>query len=177
MKKILFIIGIFLQHHALYAETTSIYYGIGIGKNSYSKLPNYTEGTSILFNAEKAIKSLQSGEISINTELSHTIEPIKLDPDIAFHEITITTLGIYANYRHNFTTNFYAKVKLGLLDVDYQWDYGTGHTHDRDENSLHFSQGIGLGYQISSKLRLNIEYIFCDGSDLKALNLSVQKSF
>ncbi len=177
MKKLLFIIGLFIYQPHLYADTDHIYYGIGIGKNIYTELPNYQDGSTILLNIEKPLLSVGKGVLSINAEFSHTLEPVKVDPDIAFHEITISTLGIYANYEYPLNSDFYAKVKLGIVDVDYHWDYGTGHTHDRNENKLHFAKGLAIGYNLTSSLRLNMDYIFQDSSDLKAWNLSIQKSF
>jgi len=102
---------------------------------------------------------------------------VTLDPTIAFHEITVATLGAYANYTYPLYDPLYLKLKLGMVNVDYRWDYGTGHTHDRDENQWHLAKGVGITYSINPTLRTNVEYIFLDNDDLKALNLSLEKRF
>lgn len=153
-----------------------LYGGIGLGKTSYSKYPNYNAGTSIVMNVGTT-NSIELAELGIEAELTHTITPIKVDPAIAFHEVKVMTFGLYGIYRYRFTDRFYARAKLGLVNYDYRWDYGTGHTHDRDDNSLSIAFGAGVGAYLTDTTRLYGDYIFVDGSDLKQFNVGVQQSF
>lgn len=151
--------------------------GVSLGEERYSKLPNYRAGKILAIQGDKPIKKFKYGLLGIEIKATHTILDISLDPDIAYHKIQVATIGVSTTYRYYFFKRLYTQLELGATAQNYKWDYGDGHTHDRDGTTFGLAGGVQLGVEVNREITLYGDYTILDRGDLEQITFGVKWRF
>ena len=154
------------------------YGGAGLGIEKFSRYSSYDPGVTILINGGKPIIKLGPGTIGAEGEFTYTALPMNYNRFGSDFDLSVITLGAYATYTFDHSEKLYTRVKLGIVNRNYSWDYnGDSSGYSYDYNQVGVGVGAGAGYKFNDTLRVYSDLILLDGSDLTQLNFGLQMSF
>ncbi|QFR50250.1 porin family protein [Sulfurimonas lithotrophica] len=144
-------------------DENDIYLGAGFAIQSADKLDS---GLGLILKGGFPFKNLKDGpgNLGVEAEFTHSI----ISPSKGSYEVDFSTLGGYATYTYEFTEDFYAKGRAGMVyySVDKS-SYGN--------DGMEVSVGIGAGYQFSENINFYIDHTVTD--ELSNFSLGAEYKF
>jgi len=100
-------------------------------------------GFNLLGKDSQFAADLRGGTLAVEGEALMTLSKGKAD---IYGKYDITSLGVYAAYRHPLTDNFYLKGKVGVVRYDINTTIGSGPSAAGTNTDL--AAGVGAGWKI-----------------------------
>jgi len=124
-----------------------MYAGAVVGMMDYNKSgydpginAGFYGGYNVLGKDSHWHADLAGGSLAVEGQVTLTVS----NGDAPISDWDVTTVGLYAAYRHSFTDWFYGKAKLGIANTDFEAKQVVG----ASDNQAGLSAGIAAGFKV-----------------------------